>query len=86
MHVCITQSFASLGAIPLMNDKFRGQHLRLPGVRDVSCSGSELHFSECSYNYSVGDCDSAAVICQGQCIYSYVSVFICKTTKFHQIL
>lgn len=55
----------TLGAIPLVHDEFRGQQPHFPGVTNVSCTGSELHFSDCVYNHNVGDCDSAAVICQG---------------------
>ena len=56
----------SAGAIPLVNDEFRGQQLRFPGVTNVSCTGSEQHFSDCSYTHNIGDCDSAAIICQGE--------------------
>ena len=57
--------FSSLGAIPLVHDEFRAQQLHFPGVTKVSCTGSELHFSDCSYSHNIGDCDTAALICQG---------------------
>ena len=56
----------TLGAIPLVNDEFRGQQPHFPVVTNVSCTGSELHLSDCTYSNNVGDCDSAAVICQGR--------------------
>ena len=64
MHTIIDYC-SLLGAIPLVNDQFRARQLQFPGVTNVSCTGSELHFSDCFYSHNIGDCDSAAIICQG---------------------
>ena len=54
------------GAIPLGNDVFRGQqHDRFPGITNISCNGSELRLRDCNYEQQIGDCETAAIICQG---------------------
>ena len=54
------------GAIPLGNDVFRGQQRdRFPGITNISCTGSELRLRDCDYEQQNGDCETAAIICQG---------------------
>ena len=56
------------GAIPLGSDVFRSrsQHDRFPGRTNITCTGSELRLSDCSYEQQIGDCETAAIICQSE--------------------
>ena len=62
--MCVT---SHIGAIPLGSDVFRSrsQHDRFPGITNISCTGSELRLSDCNYEQQIGDCETAAIICQG---------------------
>ena len=43
----------------------RNQRNRFPGVTNITCTGSELRLSDCAYEQQTGDCETAAIICQG---------------------
>ena len=57
-----------IGAIPLGSDVFRSrsQHDRFPGRTNITCTGSELRLSDCAYEQQIGDCETAAIICQSE--------------------
>ena len=46
---------------------FRGHQLdRFPGITNITCTGSELRLSDCAYEQQIGDCETAAIICQSE--------------------
>ena len=64
-----TFTFIITGAIPLGSDVFRSraqQSDRLPGVTNITCTGSEFRLRDCTYEQQIGDCETAAIVCQSK--------------------
>ena len=63
----VLQHIQTTGAIPLGSDVFRSQQRdRLPGITNMTCTGSEPRLSDCAYEQQTGDCETAAIICQSE--------------------
>ena len=63
----VLQHIQTTGAIPLGSDVFRSlQRDRLPGITNMTCTGSEPRLSDCAYEQQTGDCETAAIICQSE--------------------